>query len=298
MPQDHKVQGSPSRDPRTNGEGWFVLFQGWPWRQGAHKPKSPPESEKLERAYDRLLDSLKAAIDDFTTMEINSVLVQNISADRPLTDLELLQQIGGDLLNWLKEHPIDGRLQQPLSEQTLISLEQLTESLGLPFGQPEAEVIQGLNHRQEVVQALWKDTASCLDNSGAHLSSPLDAEEASKCAEYRRYLRYLQKFLMLCERDRWEMDSDGRFYCRERQQLRKLWELVGTTFVYAQTVVALDGDVVSRINERLFRPTYGLTREHIDALIRFHNHNTEASAHGRNSLMAVIINTLQAVLRR
>jgi hypothetical protein len=245
-----------------------------------------------------LLDSLKAAVEDFTTMEINSVLVQNISADRPLTDLELLRQAGEDLVNWLKEHPIDGRFQQPLSEQTLTRLEQLTESLDLPLDQPEAEGSQALYHEQEAIQALHTETASCLDNGGARLPSPPPGEEANHCAEYRRYLRYLQKFLVLCDRGWWERDSDGRFYCRERQQLRKLWELIGTTFVYAQTVVALDGDVVSRINEHVFRPAYGLSREHIDALIRFHNQNTEASAHGRNSLIAVIIDTLRAVLRR
>jgi hypothetical protein len=39
---------------------------------------------------------------------------------------------------------------------------------------------------------------------------------------------------------------------RERQQLRKLWELVGTKCVYAQTVIGLDADIVARVNEHLF----------------------------------------------
>ena len=42
---------------------------------------------------------------------------------------------------------------------------------------------------------------------------------------------------------------------RERNQLRKLWEIVATEFVYAQTVVGLDGDVISRVNQRLFDTT-------------------------------------------
>ena len=172
MPQDQRGGESAARDTQTNGQGWLGLFHGWPWKLAAPRPKPSPESEKLERAYHRLLDSLKAAVEDFTTMEINSVLVQNISADRPLTDLELLRQAGEDLVNWLKEHPVDGRFQQPLSEQTLTRLEQLTESLDLPLDQPEAEGSQALYHEQEAIQALHTETASCLDNGGARLPSP------------------------------------------------------------------------------------------------------------------------------
>jgi hypothetical protein len=239
----------------------------------------------LERAYDRFLETIKDTLSDFTTMEINSVLVSNISADHPLIDVEFLRQTGEDLLAWFQEHSMDEQFQQSLKADSLAQLEHLCQSITFPLEPPE----------KDCVAALLKESTACLNNKNAN-SDPRHEPEASQRAEYRRFLRYLQKFLATCESDKW--DDEGMLRGREQQQLRKLWELVGTTFVYAQTVVGLDGDAISRLNQQLFHATQGLSRESIEALIRFHNHNTEASAQGRNSLMSILVDTLRAVLRR
>lgn len=270
--EDTHHNGQDGEEAHGRASRWL------PWRRGT----APTE---LERAYNRFLDAVKDVLSDITTMEVNSVLVRNISADHPLTDVEFLQQAGADLADWFTEHQTDGRFQRSLRADTLTQLAQLSKHFALPLTQTQYTWIE----------ALQADSTACLDDK-YDSSDRLPEAATYQRAEYRRFLHYLQKFLTLCESDKW--DDEGMLRGREQQQLRKLWELVGTSYIYAQTVVGLDGDAVSRLNEQLFRSTQGLSRENIEALIRFHNQNAEASARGRNSLMAMIVGTFQAVLRR
>jgi hypothetical protein len=273
-----KVDETP-QDGQNGARGGPARIFGWlPW-------VGKKSASGLEQAYDRFLETVKDVLSDFTTMEVNSVLVRNISADHPLTDVEFLRQTGEDLLTWFQEHSMDRQFQQSLNTDSLTQLEQLSQNITFPLGQAEKDQIEPLR----------KDSTACLNDKGDN-NGQLHEPEASQRAEYRRFLRYLQKFLALCESDKW--DEEGMLRGREQQQLRKLWELVGTTFIYAQTVVGLDGDAISRLNQQLFHATQGLSREYIEALIRFHNQNTEASARGRNNLMSILVDTLQAVFRR
>jgi hypothetical protein len=281
------VDGAPQNSQNGSARWPSHLLTWRPWRRQA------PTTE-FERAYQRFLDSVKETLSDFTTLEVNSVLVRNISADHPLTDVDFARQIAEDLYEWFAENPTDKGAQRTIDPVCLGHLEYLSKHLAFPLSEPD----------RDRLKAIQTDSSQCLGHQPANGDQPIEpgnsprspAGKAPEPAEYRRFLRYLQKFALLCECNKW--DTDGMLHGREQQQLRKLWELVGTSFVYAQTVVGLDGDAVSRINEQLFRSPQGLSREMIEALIRFHYQNAEASARGRNNLMAIIVETFQAMLRR
>jgi hypothetical protein len=282
------VDGMP-QNGQNGQETGLGRFFGWrPWGRGT-------STLEFEQAYHRFLDSVKDVLSDFTTLEVNTVLVRNISADHPLTDAEFLRQIAEDLYEWFTGNSPNGSGQRALDPGSLRHLEYLSKNIAMPLSQPDRARIDVL--RMDSTQCLGTPTANARPPTAPSADSPQPNEtEHAQPAEYRRFLRYLQKLLMLCESDKW--DGGGMLRGREQQQLRKLWELVGTSFIYAQTVVGLDGDVISRINEQLFRSTSGLSRDMIEALMRFHSQNAESSVQGRNSLMAMIVNTFQAVLRR
>jgi len=57
---------------------------------------------------------------------------------------------------------------------------------------------------------------------------------------------------------------------RAMQELRKLWELKDG-YIFAQNVMQLDGDVISRYNRRIYRDPQA--KAHVEQLINFHNLN-------------------------
>jgi hypothetical protein len=284
MPKSQKTQDETSHLTTTGANGRSARFVGRWQRQRENAPS------QLEQAYNHFLDAIKDMLNDFTTLEVNTVLASNISADHPLIALDFLQQIGDDLHGWFTDHATQNGGQKPLSPENLQDLKELTEHLKhlQKITSPASWSVGG----KDWIATLGAACTDCLNFT----STALKAEEAAHRAEYRRFLRYLQKFLELCTSDAW-VDEDMR-PGRERQQLRKLWELVGTKCVYAQTVIGLDADIVARINAQLFHYEPRLSQEQIEGLIRFHNYNTEASARGRDSLIATIMATLRTVLGR
>jgi len=132
------------------------------------------------------------------------------------------------------------------------------------------------------IESLQKRIEDCLENKKP---ADLDEEQSRKRSEYRRHLRYLNKYLSLHEK--W---CEVEFRDWERQQLRKLWELVGTEYVYAQTVMQLDGDIIARVNDRLF------SRDNAEELMRLHNRNVETGVNYRNGVMTTFFEIIKSLL--
>ncbi|MCK4732711.1 MAG: hypothetical protein KAT65_09675, partial [Methanophagales archaeon] len=131
---------------------------------------------------------------------------------------------------------------------------------------------------------VFEDIDACL----THKPGKLDANHNR--SEYRRHLRYLKKYLDLYCSDKWDLDK-RMLEGREHQQLRKLWELVGT-IIYAQTVMQLDGDVVSRINDQLF----SMAKDNAEDLMYFHSRNVETGVNYRNEVMNTFVQLINSLI--
>lgn len=233
------------------------------------KNNEEEEKKRNEKAYYRFSDSVRNALVDLTTLEVDSVLVSNISAEHPTEDSEFLNQTCEDLVTWFESHKPEDKLKISLPDNFL----------DLCTKAKDKETIQGLRN----------DLKKCIEQK-----RPVDLTEKQKRerSEYRRHLFYLDKYLCLYEQWVVNKKKNGGLPTRERQQLRKLWELVATTFVYAQTVIQLDGDIISRINDQLFSEA----RENAEELMRVHNSNVEAGVNYRNGLMSTFVQILRSVL--
>ena len=236
-------------------------------------------------AYDDFKETLRDTLTDIVTLEVNSVLVSNISATHPSDDWEYLRQTCDDLRTWFEKNKTDGVVQRPIENESIELLKKLCGKLA-----PNESHIKSDN-------ALYADVNECLKHESDYLSDV----QCNKRSEYRRHLRYLQQYLELNDK-RYEeekgkekkkkKEEEKKFTSRDRQQLRKLWELVGVTCIYAQTVLELDGDIVSRINDQLFTTA----RDNAEELMHFHSRNVEAGSNYRNGLMDTFVQIIRAIV--
>jgi len=249
------------------------------------KTNSEDEKEKsdLKDSYDCFLDSVKRSLVDLTSLEVNTVLVSNISADHPRSDGEFLRQTCQDLVEWFERNKTEEKVQTPLNVDYLPKLRELC---GKDLYNVVCEDASGK------IESLQKRIEDCLKNKKP---DDLDEEQSRKHSEYRRHLRYLNKYLSLhkkwCEHENKKAKKDKTVFTdSERQQLRKLWELVGTEYVYAQTVMQLDGDIIARINDRVF------SRDNAEELMRLHNRNVETGVNYRNGVMTTFFEIIKSLL--
>ena len=241
------------------------------------------KDKDTESAFNDFKETLRDTLTDIASLEVNSVLVSNISATHPSSDWKLLQETCEDLITWFEKNKTDKVVQQPLEDTSLESLKKNCEKLV-----PNKVPCKSGN-------ALHTDVNECLKHESDYLSDV----QCNMRSEYRRHLRYLQQYIEIY--DRWYKDEEKtekkkteekKLTSRDRQQLRKLWELVGVTCIYAQTVLELDGDIVSRINEQLFTTA----RDNAEELMHFHSRNVEAGSNYRNGLMDTFVQIIRAII--
>ena len=241
------------------------------------------QKDKLKVSFDHFLMSIRESLTDLTTLEVNSILAHDISADHPSDDEEFLHQTCINLADWFKteKNKMDSSVQKPLEDKSLRQMSELCDKGKLN------------EDDKAIIKDLLDDVTICLK----HKNDRINDAQRHKCAGYRRHLRYLKKYLELHNSSNWNW-PERMLEGREHQQLRKLWEVVDTAFIYAQTVVGLDGDVISRLNQQLFDNTQKIAKDNAEKLMHFHSRNVEAGANYRNSLMDTFVRIIGAVFGR
>ena len=239
------------------------------------------QQNKLKGSLDRFYRDVSDALIDLTSLEVNSVIAHNISGDHPLNDQVFLQQICNDLVDWFEANKYEENVQKPLRPECIRALSDSgkVENLGNP--------------EKNALQDILADVDLCLKHRGGKLN----AETGRQRTEYRRHLRYVQKYVQLYRSTNWNW-SEKMLEGRDRNQLRKLWEMVGTAYVYAQTVVGLDGDIISRIHNQLLLSTEELGKYNAEELLQFHTRNVKAGADYRNNLMKTLVRMIGAWIGR
>ena len=247
------------------------------------KKKSKTDKQDLKDALERLKRAVKEASVDLLSLEVDSVLAPNISGVYPDDDVRFLHETCGDLVEFFerftekrKEEEVK-KFQKPLPPDSCKILKELCHKNALTND----------NDRMKL-EKLRGDLKACRDHK---TSDDLDQTQSHERSEYRRHLYYLQKYLDLHCSSEWDWE-ERMLKGREHQQLRTLWELVGAAYIYAQTVMQLDGDTVFRINERLLTEAAG---DHAEALMRFHRLNVEAGTTYRNELIKTFVQILRTL---
>lgn len=321
---------------------------------------------RLKDAGGRVLTLLEKTIVDLSCLEVNSVLVSNISADHPLDDRKFLQEIYQELTDWFENNQkmvnsvqqtiddvvlsqlknlwdegkcreCDDNVKSQLSNAIKACLNQYLFSWDNVPGKDSKRLLRSIRDFFYIDGAENAEISKSDDDKTIHISKDknsaeiniddkkekatlktsddiihdlkvkrengklniylkhnqdeLSEEQRRNRSEYRRRLRYLHKYLELHCSKEWVgvMLKD-----RDHQQLRKLWELVDTKYIYAQTVLDLDGDIMSRVNNQLFNEGDGKAEE----LMRFHKWNVEGGVNYRNGLMNTFVQIIKTLIGR
>jgi hypothetical protein len=250
----------------------------------------------LGRNLDEFLQSLGEVLIDITAVEVNTMVVEQITGDKfipweayrdiyPISQEYLERQ---EIHKSLRDRYIDLRKTLEL-EYALLLADPTSE-----FYDPN--VLDSTNGDGSILT----DPTVELHEIQTRLPNPIrpsGPEEIQKIQRLFHSSRFLRKLRKINE-------LKGALDCRNKALLRKRDELLGnikpealqkavtTDMIYAQTVIQLDGDVINRYSQEIF------DHPHREVLLEIHREGVTASEKQWRGLLEFIIGLVQASLQR
>lgn len=240
-------------------------------------------------------------IADATNLEINSILVDGISGRKmPGITPASLETISSwvyqfsalekrlelDRIVVDRNHPMVQAVKQFIEEKKSLFEKYVFEENNFSDFSKE-DVVEGVLNIDEM--------SSFREAVGESMKSKKKAAEYD--AELFRLIKVQTRLMVLKNRlgaSSEEQKNGGaeKYDLRDLQQLRKLWELKDG-FIYAQNVVQLDGDVLTRSNLRLYRDR--LIKDMASQLLEFHRKNVDVSIKHWHFIVETIAGIAKAV---
>ena len=232
---------------------------------------------------------------DATTLEINSILVDGISGRKmPGIRIAFFETLSA----WVGqfEKLIEGleRINIRITDEEICSIvaSWRDEKVRLDLGNYDP------SRDQELLEKIL-DTESAdafREKLNTALKGRKEADELM--AEINRLMKVQTRLsvLKLSFKDYFGQESTspkGEVVAnRAMQELRKLWELKDG-YIFAQNVVQLDGDVISRYNRRIYRDPQ--TKDKTEQLVAFHNKNVDIGIKHWHFLIDTILSIAKAI---
>jgi hypothetical protein len=251
---------------------------------------------QLNRNFDEFLQSLGEVLIDITALEVNTMVVEQITGDKfipweayrdiyPISQ-EYLEQQG--MHESLRDRYIDLRKTLEL-EYTLLLTDPNSEFYDpnvLDLAAQDDQILTNPTIELHEIQTRLPDPT--------RLTNPDEILKAQRLLHDSRFLRKLRKISEL----------KAVLDCRNRAILRKQAELpvnvkpellqkaVLTDIIYAQTVIQLDGEVINRYSQEIF------DHPHREIILQIHRDGVTAGEKQWRGLLEFIIGLVQATLQR
>ncbi|HEY9635722.1 MAG TPA: hypothetical protein V6D14_20120 [Coleofasciculaceae cyanobacterium] len=251
---------------------------------------------QLNRNFDEFLQSLGEVLIDITALEVNTMVVEQITGDKfipweayrdiyPISQ-EYLEQQG--IHESLRDRYIDLRKTLEL-EYTLLLTDPNSEFYDpnvLDLAAQDDQILTNPTIELHEIQTRLPDPT--------RLTNPDEILKAQRLLHDSRFLRKLRKISEL----------KAVLDCRNRAILRKQAELpvnvkpellqkaVLTDIIYAQTVIQLDGEVINRYSQEIF------DHPHREIILQIHRDGVTAGEKQWRGLLEFIIGLVQATLQR
>ncbi len=252
-----------------------------------------------------MLKRLKFKLDDISKMEINSMLVDGILARKmPHPTAAFCEIISAwvprvvAIFNQAGLYPAG---QAPAEAQETASTDAADTSQDV-----ETKFINTLNDWEVNKATLFtdfvktdrpikdfakNDTVQLLLNEVAlnGIRKEIETRKLPKKAQYIhadlfRLLKLQTRIGFILETYAAAPDGEPEF--RFRQELRKLWELKDG-YIYAQNIFQVDGDIMTRINRRLYEDKQA--GQYADELLEFHKKNVEVGVANWHFLVNTLV---------
>ncbi len=256
----------------------------------SQKKKVKDVNPRLRRKLDNFLDSLSDVLIDITALEVNTMVVEQITGNKFIAweayrDIYL---ISPQYIENRKIHP-------SLQARYLNIRKKLEMEYCLYFIENQASEMEASELR-EYYQILG-DTAVQIDPQSTKLPSPLSAS-ANPAAEIEkiqillddgRFLRSLRKINEL----KAALDNRNRALKKsEAANSEDAEEDVTTDIIYAQTVMQLDGDIINRYHERI------LDHAHKDIILDIHREGVISGEKQWHGLLEFMVNLVESLASR
>jgi hypothetical protein len=229
-------------------------------------------SKKLEQQIGYFTQSLDKFLADITTIEINTMVVDEITENRFISwesyrDIYLisgkyLAEIG--IHDSLFERYL--RLRRDLEiEYVLIASDRQSE-----FYDPNAANSPLLSHHNTV-----------LEEIPSSLPSPIEQADSQAIFKVQKILKYPQFVVSLRRISELKNALDKRN--KKILESSNFQQQLTTDFLYAQTIIQLDGNIVNQYSRHLFDHPYKET------LLKFHQHGVELGTKTWRELLVFIV---------
>jgi hypothetical protein len=239
--------------------------------------------------------------DDISKLEINSMLVDGIWGRKmphpSAAFCEITSAWVHQLNSVLKKADIQKLLSEPLSGDEngiIVAVQGWNANKGDVFDAfvaQEGKISDFMDN--QTLRPLLKEKAmgtlrsKIRSNIPVH---PLKREDKEDDAELFRLVRILTRLILLLKKFRAFEGDPKALDFRDRQQLRKLWELKDG-YIFAQNTIQLDGDIITRINRRMHGEK--LSESIKSDLMSFHQQNVDIGLKNWQFL----VNTLIAFIK-
>ncbi|MBE9127020.1 hypothetical protein IQ257_11625 [Coleofasciculus sp. LEGE 07092] len=233
-------------------------------------------SAGLGQTLDRFLQSLEDVLIDITALEVNTMVVEQISASKFIA-WEAYREIYPISPDYLEQRGIHESLRDRyLDLRRLLEMEYRAL-----LSEPNSELYQPTDLNTVAGDDFTLTTR--LPNP-LQLNSPEEILNVQRLLRNCRFLRGLRKT--------WELKSalDNRNKTVNRSN--PLQKAVITDTICAQTVIQLDGEILNRYNREIF------DHSQRDVILQIHRESVTASQKQWRGLLELIISLVQAARRR
>lgn len=244
-------------------------------------------TERLQTNLDNFLNSLSDTLIDISAIEVNTMVVDHISANKfiPWEAYRDIYLISSDYLHDIGIHSnLHGQyhsLRKKLElEYCLLLLTQQSQS-----DSKLEEYARFLNDPQAEVT----EENTILPNP-SYDHSPDSFHQIQNLLAQGRFLRCLRKLYELKS----ALDNQNLAIAKSQSPDTEFFEWeVTTDVIYAQSVIQLDGDIINRYDRKL------LENKHKNAILEIHKQGVIAGEKQWHGLLQFVVNLVEAfVIRR
>lgn len=243
---------------------------------------------RLQKNFHNFLSSLSDVLVDITALEVNTMVVEEITANKfiPWEAYRDIYLISGQELE--KKHIHSSLRPRYLNLRKKLEMEYCAYLL------EEETLPREASELRKYYESLGEPSVE-LDIQVTKLPNPLnptanlatEIEKIQTLLENGRFLRCLRKLMEL------KVALDHQNMALKSIRVTKSGnseDVVATDIIYAQTIIQMDGDIINRYNQNLFE------HEHKDIILDIHKQGVTAGGKQWYGLLEFMVNLVELLI--
>lgn len=249
---------------------------------------------RLQGQFNNFIESLSDLLLDITALEVNTMIVDRITADKFIA-WEAYRDLYAIDRAYLEQHQIH----ESLRDRYLELRRTLELNYALSLANPNSSLYDPAKVALPDHNRVLSDPTLEINEHNTQLPSPLKRTSAEDLLEVQqlltdaRFLRGLRKLrelkVALDHRNSILLRMDAAYPGNSPAVIAKA---VKTDIIYAQTIIQLDGEIINRYSEVV------VDHPHKELILKIHHENVAASERQWRGLLGFAIDIVRKALER